>query len=413
MLHWKSGKPRLKFGVDAMVAAEKPKYKPYVEKLELPCGKCVGCRLKKASEWSLRCVLELRSHMTGCFLTLTYATEHLPAGNSLNRVDLQLFWKRLRKYLSSQPGKPKIRYVACGEYGEKLGRPHYHACVFGWAPSDLIRVDNNPGAKDPLYNSPVVAGIWRLGRITVGTLTAKSAGYTARYALKKQEWQGRAAGDLGKMRPYVVASQGIGRDFFKANCEALFRNDFVVHPEKLTQTPLPPYYDRLMEKFVGEEAYREFKARRKARAAAKRDPAEETPERRKAREEVVKLRIRAKLKRGYDRETRSVRGKGSEARGVPRDNAVQKPSGMPEKLVGSARAGWLLGMEQSPGGFHVAPNRRFRYGNGNPDAGRRRRRYARVGSGSANSAEGVDLGKDTGRVEARQTAFDLFHKRSL
>lgn len=410
MLH-KSGKPRLQFGLSAMAYAEKRPQ--YAEKLELPCGKCVGCKLKKAGEWSLRCVLELRSHMSGCFLTLTYNPKSIPGDWSLNRIDLQLFWKRLRKYLSKQPGAPKIRYVACGEYGEKLGRPHYHACVFGWAPSDLVRTENNPGAKDPLYKSATLDHIWGLGNVLVGTLTAKSAGYTARYALKKQEWHGRAAGESGKMRPYVVASQGIGRNFFKANAESLFRNDFVIHPETLTQVPLPPYFDRLMVKFVGEETFREFKERRKRRAAAKRDPANETPERRKVREEIVKRRIAAKLKRAYDHEARSVRSKGSQVGRVPRANAVQKPGGMPTQLVGSARAGWLLGVEQSAGGFYAPPSGRVRYGNGNCDPGSRRRRYTRLRSGSAQSAEGVILGKGTGGAQAPKTAFDLFHGRGF
>ena len=61
------------------------------------------------------------------FLTLTYNDDNLPSDVGLHKDDLQRFFKRLRKALDTK----KIRYFACGEYGDTTSRPHYHAIVFG------------------------------------------------------------------------------------------------------------------------------------------------------------------------------------------------------------------------------------------------------------------------------------------
>ncbi|WP_209313267.1 MULTISPECIES: hypothetical protein [Enterobacterales] len=54
-------------------------------------------------------------HETNCWLTLTYADEHLPWTEygfpTLDRRDVTLFLKRLRKAIAPL----KIRYFGCGE----------------------------------------------------------------------------------------------------------------------------------------------------------------------------------------------------------------------------------------------------------------------------------------------------------
>ena len=46
--------------------------------VEIPCGKCSGCRLQKSREWANRCMLELQYHKSSYFVTLTYDEEHVP-----------------------------------------------------------------------------------------------------------------------------------------------------------------------------------------------------------------------------------------------------------------------------------------------------------------------------------------------
>ena len=44
----------------------------------VPCGKCDGCLLHKANEWSMRCGMEIESSPATIFGTLTYDNKYLP-----------------------------------------------------------------------------------------------------------------------------------------------------------------------------------------------------------------------------------------------------------------------------------------------------------------------------------------------
>lgn len=91
------------------------------------CGQCMACRKNKLRLWQHRLMLEGMCHTESCMVTLTYADEHIPLKHSLAPRDLQLFLKRLRRKLAPKT----IRFFACGEYGERNKRPHYHIALFG------------------------------------------------------------------------------------------------------------------------------------------------------------------------------------------------------------------------------------------------------------------------------------------
>ena len=44
----------------------------------VPCGKCDGCLLHKANEWSMRCGMEIENSPATIFGTLTYDNKYLP-----------------------------------------------------------------------------------------------------------------------------------------------------------------------------------------------------------------------------------------------------------------------------------------------------------------------------------------------
>lgn len=44
----------------------------------VPCGKCDGCLLHKANEWSMRCGMEIEDTPYSIFYTLTYSNKYLP-----------------------------------------------------------------------------------------------------------------------------------------------------------------------------------------------------------------------------------------------------------------------------------------------------------------------------------------------
>ena len=152
------------------------------EPCTIPCGKCIGCRLAHSRQWAVRCVHEASLHERNCFLTLTFDDAHLPVSGSVSVRDVQLFLKRLRKALSYQ--NIKIRFFACGEYGDKNLRPHYHLILFNYDFSDdrqLLR--QTP--YGPLYISDFLFRLWPYGFHTIGNVTFKSCAYVARYVTKK------------------------------------------------------------------------------------------------------------------------------------------------------------------------------------------------------------------------------------
>ena len=158
----------------------------------VPCGQCLMCKKAKAGEWSNRLVCEAKYHKEISFLTLTYDQEHVPRSFdsqgrqhlTLKKTDLQLFIKNLRRHLEYRH-MPKIRFYAVGEYGSKTYRPHYHAIIFGYFPSDAKLVKYNKQGQH-LYHSVSLASIWDKGEVMIGRASPQTMFYTAAYVTGKQ-----------------------------------------------------------------------------------------------------------------------------------------------------------------------------------------------------------------------------------
>ncbi len=152
--------------------------------LQIACGQCYGCRLERSKIWAMRCMHEAKMHTHNQYLTLTYNDEELSkidemgSPGSLHSPHLTNFWKRLRKH------KHKFRYYACGEYGDKSYRPHYHAIAFGLYLSDRIPYKQHNGNQ--LYTSETLNKIWGHGYVVIGNVTFESCAYVARYVMKKR-----------------------------------------------------------------------------------------------------------------------------------------------------------------------------------------------------------------------------------
>ncbi|QKI28940.1 VP4 [Kummerowia striata gokushovirus] len=170
------------FNLDGSINFSKKKHNRELVPFKLPCGKCVECLLERARDWAVRCTHEASTHESSAFLTLTYAPEHEPPNGLLQYADFQKFMKRLRRFLGNQ----EIGFFMCGEYGEKTQRPHYHACIFGYDFTDKEKVRENHNG-DEIWNSKKLTELWGLGHTELGSVTPQSAGYVARYVLKKQD----------------------------------------------------------------------------------------------------------------------------------------------------------------------------------------------------------------------------------
>lgn len=163
--------------------------------IPFPCGQCLPCRINKRRLWTHRLMLESYAHSSSIFVTLTYDPEHLPLGGTLVKKDLQLFFKRLRYYVSSSVGSQKLRYYACGEYGPQTCRPHYHAIIFGLS----------------VLDRPIVEASWSFGLCHVGECNRHSIQYVAGYVTKKFI---KKDDPYGRQQEFVLMSRrpGLGTD---------------------------------------------------------------------------------------------------------------------------------------------------------------------------------------------------------
>lgn len=238
------------------------------------CGHCIACRLARSYEWSLRVMHELQtSGQKASFVTLTYDDEHLPIGQSLRYVDFQLFMHRLRKAV---PGSG--RFLMCGEYGEDFGRPHYHAILFNCWFGDLEPYKVLDGNQ--LYVSAVLTKLWQNGHTSVGEVTLDSAGYVARYSLKKVNGPAYAdayavvdynTGEVMDREPPFLQSSlrpGIGYDWFQRYHSDVFPCDYLVYEGR--KFPVPRYYSKLLER-MDERVFNGVVSKRKRAAIDRKD----------------------------------------------------------------------------------------------------------------------------------------------
>lgn len=207
----------------------------------VPCGQCLGCRLERSRQWAVRCMHEASLYERNCFVTLTYNQDHLPLSGSLDLSHFQLFMKRLRKKFGAG-----IRFYHCGEYGENLGRPHYHALLFNHDFEDKKYFSERNGHK--VYTSGLLSDLWNMGHSVIGDVTFDSAAYVARYCMKKVTGEKKEVW-YGPLKPeYTTMSRrpGIGTGWYRK-----FRSDVYPHDRIFVnggETRPPRFYDGLLEK---------------------------------------------------------------------------------------------------------------------------------------------------------------------
>jgi len=236
--------------------------------LTVPCGQCVGCRLERSRQWAVRCTHEASLYSQNCFITLTYSPEYLPADRSLHYDDFQKFMKRLRfsyKGIDIVNGLRPIRFYMCGEYGEKLGRPHFHACIFNFDFPDK-KLWMTTDSKSKIYRSAKLEELWPYGFSSIGEVNFQSAAYVARYIMKKingknadahYEYVDTSTGEVFQRTPEFTKMSlkpGIAAGWFEKYSSDVYKFDsdgscvkdsVTINNRKIKP---PRYYDKLLKK---------------------------------------------------------------------------------------------------------------------------------------------------------------------
>lgn len=217
---------------------------------QVPCGKCLWCRLQRQKEWFIRLTHENDGHETSCFTTLTYDQHNVPKtlSNDKHQIetlkpdDLKNFWKRLRIDISGRglkgwpgilPGTgKKIKYFACGEYGEDGDRPHYHAIIFNLDPSTNLEQ------------------IWGLGFTRTDVVTPNRLAYVAKYISKKQYGKNTKEHYNGREPEFARQSLGLGEKYVDTNPQLLWDGHIKYKGQELR---IPRYYEKKAYKKLSPE----------------------------------------------------------------------------------------------------------------------------------------------------------------
>lgn len=191
---------------------------------EFECGSCPECLQKRASRWALRGHYECQEHEHNLMVCLTYdqyvhdsrtgrVVGEAVADRSVDKRDIQLFIKRLRKYMDTHYGA-KIKYIVSAEYGARTHRPHYHAILFGaWFP-DLIPYRKSKRGN-LIYTSQTLTRLWKHGICTVDSVdvSGKNIRYCTKYSTKQRVIGSDRYADTFTLSSTRIGYNGLMRDF--------------------------------------------------------------------------------------------------------------------------------------------------------------------------------------------------------
>lgn len=252
--------------------------------MSVPCGGCVGCRLRRAGEWAIRGTHEASLYDANVFITLTYDDKRLPpreyyelpANVGLHYPDFQSFMGRLRDRFSyiGFDGVNPIRFIVAGEYGDQLGRPHFHAILFNFRfPDQKFWYRSKQGHV--VTRSAILEELWPWGHSDIGTVTPSSIAYVSRYVMKKVTGRDKidhykhvdsdgvifTHPDTGKIiyrEPEFARyslKPGIGADWFSRFHSSVYPHDYVIFNGNKVRPPR--YYDKLYKQMTGVSIARE------------------------------------------------------------------------------------------------------------------------------------------------------------
>lgn len=201
------------------------------------CRKCLPCRLNQAREKAIRCYHEAKMHEENIFLTLTYDDKHLESSR-LIYSHFQTFMKDLRWHVGADPEK-RISCMVTGEYGDKNKRPHWHALLFNYRPSDsAYKYTSDRG--DTVWHSRRLSDIWGKGACEFGSITLDSANYVARYAAKKLCHGYDGTHDFEPIHR-TSSKNAIGRSWIEKHWENTIELGYCSLPNG-AKTSIPRYY---------------------------------------------------------------------------------------------------------------------------------------------------------------------------
>lgn len=223
----------------------------------VPCGRCLACKKRKQNEWTFRMDAERRLNgWKHCFfVTLTYEDKYITYADDtpvLWKDDLKAFIKRFRRYYP----KEKISYFACGEYGDKFDRPHFHLVWYtnqNWSESKSAIL--HAWSESVPASTPLGSGVFSMdrtyttkrrsfGRITISAVNMRRIRYCAKYITKDSS---KSSELLQEYPKFARMSKGLGKCWLDdKNSVGLCKENLnpVVYTEDGRAVALPRYLSK-------------------------------------------------------------------------------------------------------------------------------------------------------------------------
>jgi len=212
--------------------------------VNVPCGKCLACKKRRASHWSFRLNEEAKTSSSACFITLTYEKTPISENGfqTLVKKDYQLFLKRLRKKCPTN----KLKYYACGEYGTNTHRPHYHAILFN-LPKSLIE------------RPQIIADTWTKGHIHIANNNQLTINYVVGYITKSNFQRFNIHDD--RLPEFSLMSKGMGLGYLSNAMKKYYkdREIFCIVRESGQIISMPRYYkEKIFDKLELKKMYKKY-----------------------------------------------------------------------------------------------------------------------------------------------------------
>ena len=236
--------------------ADNPNSKPqrldfFDDVVTLPCGHCLLCRAALQEEWATRCWLESQQYDNNMFVTLTYNPQSTPK-EGVNKEDLSRFLHTLREYFRRNYNHSGIRYYACGEYGGKTARPHYHLILFNCPHFADEKFYKKNEYNHKMYRSEILNKLWHKGNCVIGSATRHSIDYVTSFMLKAN---GKIPEEANREFQCMSNRKGLGYDYLIKNIDSIIADDKIRITGNKT-VAVPKYFDKKICEIIGVERFK-------------------------------------------------------------------------------------------------------------------------------------------------------------
>lgn len=210
--------------------------------LVVGCGHCPLCVSSKKRRLSTRLELEsLRHDNPPMFVRLSFDNAHYPTDVTdlqQHTRPIQLFHKRLRKYMKNAEMNTDFKYFVTSEYGSKTGRLHYHALYYGLHNCNYVPILNTWEDKQQLPKiyrfTDIIRKCWKNGFVEVEVARDAAAAYALKYMQKDYTHKTKQLKSIYMGKPEIDKR----KDFLRAHPDV---TNFTITTKDGTTKTIPMY----------------------------------------------------------------------------------------------------------------------------------------------------------------------------